>query len=114
MYFPEGMKARVSPGLVNLSRKSSIGFFHLKNQSLLLIGRWLLISERINFKLSILVHNVSSSRVPTFSTELITSVADILGRATLRSIIKQNLFVQQKKVWSLQNELFLLLDRSNI
>ena len=34
---------------------------------------------------------------PTFSTELITSVADILGRVTLRSIIKQNLFVQQKK-----------------
>jgi hypothetical protein len=34
---------------------------------------------------------------PTFSTELITSVADILGRVTLRSIIKQNLFVQEKK-----------------
>ena len=37
---------------------------------------------------------------PTFSTELITSVADILDRVTLRSIIKQNLFVQEKSLVS--------------
>ena len=103
MYYPEGMEGSGKPWVSKFIAKVIDRVFSFKNQSLLLIGRWLLISERINFKLSFwytmsAAVEFGTQCQPTFSTELITSVADILGRVTLRSIIKQNLFVQQKKV----------------
>ena len=54
---------------------------------------WLPISERINFKLCILVHHAINGRAPSYLTELVTSVVVISGRAILRSAAKQDLFV---------------------
>ena len=58
---------------------------------------WLPISERINFKLCILVHHVINGRAPSYLTEMVTSVVDIPGRATLRSAAKQDLFVPRTR-----------------
>ena len=61
---------------------------------------WLPISERINFKLCILVHHAINGRAPSYLTELVTSVVDIPGRATLRSAAKQDLFVPRTRLVS--------------
>ena len=61
---------------------------------------WLPISERINFKLCILVHHAINRRAPSYLAELIPSVADIPDRATLRSVVKQGLFVPRKRLVS--------------
>ena len=61
---------------------------------------WLSISERINFKLCILVHHAINGRAPSYLTELVTSVVDIPGRATLRSAAKQDLFVPRTRLVS--------------
>ena len=46
---------------------------------------WLPIAERIKFKLSLLVHHSINGRAPSYLTELVTSVANVPGRASLRS-----------------------------
>ena len=71
---------------------------------------WLQISERINFKLCISVHHAINGRSPSYLTELVTSVVDIPGRAKLRSVAKQDLFVSEQD-WSIEKERCLLLDR---
>ena len=46
---------------------------------------WLPIAERIKFKLCLLVHHAVNGRAPSYLIELVTPVANIPGRASLRS-----------------------------
>ena len=48
----------------------------------------------------ILVHHAINGRAPSYLTELVTSVVDIPGRATLRSAAKQDLFVPRTRLVS--------------
>ena len=50
--------------------------------------------------LCILVHHAINGRAPSYLTELVTSVVDIPGRATLRSAAKQDLFVPRTRLVS--------------
>ena len=59
---------------------------------------WLPITERIKFKLYLLVHHSISGRAPSYLIELVTSVANVQGRATLRSAGRQDLVVSRSRL----------------
>ena len=61
---------------------------------------WLPIAERIKFKLCLLVHHVINGRAPSYLTELITSVANVPGRASLRSAGRHDLVVPRSRLVS--------------
>ena len=62
---------------------------------------WLPIAERIKFKLCLLVHHsVTSGRALSYLTELVTPVANIPGRASLRSDGRHDLVVPRSRLVS--------------
>ena len=61
---------------------------------------WLPIAERIKFKLCLLVHHAVTGRAPSYLTELVTPVANIPGRGSLRSAGKNDLVVPRSKLVS--------------
>ena len=60
------------------------------------------IAERIEFKRSLLVHHVIFGRAPSYLTELVTSVADVPARASLRSAGRSDLVVQRSRLVSFE------------
>ena len=62
--------------------------------------RWLPIAERIKFKLCLLVHHSINGRAPSYLTELVTSVANVPGRASLRSAGRHDLVVPRSRLVS--------------
>jgi len=54
---------------------------------------WLPLTERIQYKLCLLVHKSLLGHVPEFISDLLTSVANIPGRSTLRASSCGNLVV---------------------
>src|SRR6218665_3278489 len=61
---------------------------------------WLLIHSWIQFKLYLIVHHVIGGRSPPCILELVTPVAAIPGRASLRSVGRQELDVPRTKLVS--------------
>lgn len=61
---------------------------------------WLPIQSRIQFKLCLLVHHVIGGRSPPYISELVTPVAAIPGRASLRSVGRQELDVPRTRLVS--------------
>src|SRR6218665_1035631 len=61
---------------------------------------WLPIQSRIKFKLCLLVHHVIGGRSPPYISELVTPVAAIPGRASLRSVGRQELDVPRTRLVS--------------
>ena len=61
---------------------------------------WLPIAERIKFKLCLLVFHAVNGRAPSYLTELVTPVANITGRASLRSAEKHDLVVPHSRLVS--------------
>ena len=61
---------------------------------------WLPIAERIKFKLCLLVHHSINGRAPSYLTELVTSVANVPGRASLRSAGRFSPF----SIWSFRDQ----------
>ena len=61
---------------------------------------WLPIAERIKFKLCLLVHHSINGRAPSYLTELVTSVANVPGRASLRSAGRHDLVVPRSRLVS--------------
>ena len=61
---------------------------------------WLPIAERIKFKLCLLVHHAVNGRAPSYLTELVTPVANIPGRASLRSAGRHDLVVPRSRLVS--------------
>src|SRR6218665_1817356 len=59
---------------------------------------WLPIQSRIQFKLCLLVHHVIGGRSPPYISELVTPVAAIPGRASLRSVGRQELDVPRTRL----------------
>ena len=57
---------------------------------------WLPIAEKINFKLCHLVHHSINGRAPSYLTELVTSVANVPGRDSLRSAGRHDLVVRHQ------------------
>jgi len=54
---------------------------------------WLLITERIDFKLCLLVHKALVGRAPTYTVDLIRPVANLPSRASLRTAVSGDLYV---------------------
>ena len=61
---------------------------------------WLPIQSRIQFKLCLLVHHVIGGRSPPYISELVTPVATIPGRPSLRSVGRQELDVPRTRLVS--------------
>ena len=61
---------------------------------------WLPIAERIKFKLCRLVFHTVNGRAPSYLTELVTPVANIAGRASLRSAGRHDLVVPRSRLVS--------------
>src|SRR6218665_963106 len=61
---------------------------------------WLPIQSRIQFKQCLLVHHVIGGRSPPYISELVTPVAAIPGRASLRSVGRQELEVPRTRLVS--------------
>ena len=58
------------------------------------------IAERIKFKLCLLVHHAVNGRAPSYLIELVTPVANIPGRASLRSAGRHDLVVPRSRLVS--------------
>ena len=54
---------------------------------------WLPIAERINFKLCLLVHKALVGHAPQYIADLITPVADLPSRVSLRTALSGDLYV---------------------
>ena len=67
---------------------------------------WLPIAERIKFKLCLLVHHSINGRAPSYLTELVTSVANVPGRASLRSAGRHDLVVSAIKTGFVRASVF--------
>src|SRR6218665_2380004 len=61
---------------------------------------WLPIQSRIQFKICLLVNNVIGGRSPPYISELVTPVAAISGRVSLRSVGRQELDVPRTRLVS--------------
>ena len=61
---------------------------------------WLPIAERIKFKLCLLVFHAVNGRAPSYLTELVTPVANIPGRTSLRSAGRHDLVVPRSRLVS--------------
>jgi len=59
---------------------------------------WLLIKQRIQFKLCLLVHLAINGKAPIHLTEIITRTVSIAGRATNRSAQNNDLVIQRTKL----------------
>jgi len=54
---------------------------------------WLPVSERIQYKLCLLVHKSLLGHTPEYISDLLTPVAEFLGQSTLRALSRGNLVV---------------------
>ena len=59
---------------------------------------WLPIAEKIEFKLCLLVHHSIHGRALSYLTELVTPVANVPGRASLRSAGRRDLVVPRSRL----------------
>ena len=73
---------------------------------------WFPIAERIKFKLCLLVYHAVNGRAPSYLTELVTPVANIPGRASLRSAGRLDLVVQRSRLVSSERVFFVAAPRA--
>ena len=64
------------------------------------------------FKLCLLVYHVINGRAPSYLTELVTSVADVPGRASLRSEGRNDLVVPQSRLVSFEQAFLVAAPRA--